>query len=142
MRDNDEHLPAKAIRWMNRDLAESGLRVCTCCQGHPLPLTTEYFYRNNGRFRHTCKRCHSARETERAKMRYQTNEEARRRKRETCRAWQQAHLERHRASCRASAARAHQRRKAERLSRVLLQRATPDAYAAQGRTTGRGKGAS
>ena len=72
MTPDNERLPRKAVRWLNRELAPRGLRICTKHQGHPLPLTEEYFFyrKRDGAFEATCKACRIARSIERKKERY------------------------------------------------------------------------
>ena len=67
-----EHLSPKAIRWLNKELAPRGLRVCIKCQGHPQPLDAEHFYQvhNSSCFEGTCKACRKAASTQRFHANY------------------------------------------------------------------------
>jgi hypothetical protein len=119
MSEPTERLSPKTLRWLNRELAQTGLRVCKVCQGHPLPLTRQHFYQHHGYFDYVCIPCYSARETERALQRYHSDPECRRRKNEQSRAWWLAHLELHRERNRQGAARRRTERKLAGLKRVL-----------------------
>jgi len=74
-------LTLKALRWLNAELEPRGLRVCSKCQGHPKPLTTEYFHlRTNGRFQYICNDCYREYNREYARNRYKNDPDYRAKK--------------------------------------------------------------
>ena len=68
-----ERLTPRQVRKLNKTYTPVGLRVCRVHQGHPLPLTDDYFYRigaGNPRFETICKACKNAAKRERKYERY------------------------------------------------------------------------
>lgn len=113
---SDIRLSAQAVRWMNREIAHTGQRVCVECQGHAQPLDEQHFRLHKGYYEHTCVVCVRKREAARARERYLNGDEAfHAHYRAVKQAYRRTHLERHKAQCRAS----HHRKKVARLARVL-----------------------
>lgn len=60
LKESGEWLDPNILRRLNKELAKVGRRICRTHQGHPLPLTSRYFWRvrkNSFRFSTECKKC-------------------------------------------------------------------------------------
>lgn len=92
--NESERLSPKAIRYLNKQLAPQGLRVCIHCQGHAQRLDGEHFYPSRtclGGYETVCKACRNRSMAARAKERYDTDEAYRLRKNAITSDWKRRH---------------------------------------------------
>lgn len=94
--DDSENLSPKVLLALNKEFKKAGMRICTCHQGHPLPLDEEHFYfnRRDGRYETVCKSCRRQQVAAYGRARYHSDPVYAQQQREQSSAWARENRER------------------------------------------------